>query len=105
MTDRAARWVTVQVGRYGRSVAEVAGELGCAWHTVNDAVVFYGEALVDDPDRIGTVTALGLDETLFCRVGPYSIQAWSTSIVDVNCPGFDGDRFGWCLTVPFGLGR
>ena len=45
LTDRAGRWVTVQVGRYGRSVAEVAGELGCAWHTVNDAVVSYGEAL------------------------------------------------------------
>jgi hypothetical protein len=83
LTDRAGRWVTVQVGRYGRSVAEVADELGCAWHTVNDAVVSYGEALVDDAARIGTVTALGLDETLFCRVGPYRIQAWSTSIVDV----------------------
>ena len=49
-----------QVGRYGRSVAEVADELGCAWHTVNDAVVAYGEALIDDdPGRIGTVSALG----------------------------------------------
>jgi transposase len=84
LTDRAGRWVTVQVGRYGRSVAEVADELGCAWHTVNDAVVSYGEPLVDDAGRIGTVTALGLDETLFCRVGPYRIQAWSTSIVDVG---------------------
>jgi hypothetical protein len=83
LTDRAGRWVTLQVGRYGRSVAEVADELGCAWHTVNDAVVSYGEALVDDGARIGTVTALGLDETLFCRVGPYLVQAWSTSIVDV----------------------
>ena len=36
LTDRAGRWVTLQVGRNGRSVAEVAGELGCAWHTVND---------------------------------------------------------------------
>jgi len=85
LTDRAGRWVTMQVGRNGRSVAEVAGELGCAWHTVNDAVVAYGEALVDDdPDRIGTVTALGLDETLFCRTGPYRRQLWSTSIVDVG---------------------
>jgi len=46
LTDRAARWVTVQVGRLGRSVNEVAGELGCDWHTVNDAVVSYGEALL-----------------------------------------------------------
>ena len=72
------------MGGHGRSVSEVAGELGCAWHTVNDAVIAYGEALVDDdPERIGTVTALGLDETLFCRTGPYRRQSWSTSIVDV----------------------
>ena len=51
------------------SVAEVAKELGCDWHTVNDAVVRYGEALVDDPDRFGDVSALGLDEVLFVRRG------------------------------------
>ena len=69
LTDRAGRWVTEQVGRWGRTVNEVAVELGCDWHTVNDAVVAYGTVLVDDPDRIGQPTALGLDETLFCRQG------------------------------------
>lgn len=84
LSDRAGRWVTVQVGRHGRSVAEVADELGCSWHTVNDAVVAYGEPLVDDDRRrIGDVSALGLDEALFCRVGPFRRQRWSTSIVDV----------------------
>lgn len=84
LTDRAGRWVTLQVGKYGRSVSELAGELGCSWHTINAAVLAYGEALVDDdPDRIGTTTALGLDETLFCRKGWYRRQHWSTSIVDV----------------------
>ena len=85
MTDRAGRWVTEQVGRHGRTVNEVAGELGCDWHTVNDTVIAYGTALVDDdPDRIGEPTALGLDETLFVRIGPRHRQAWSTSIVDVR---------------------
>ncbi len=84
MTDRAGRWVTEQVGRHGRTVNEVAGELGCDWHTVNDTVIAYGTALVDDPDRIGAPTALGLDETLFVRVGPRRRQSWSTSIVDVR---------------------
>ena len=46
ITDRAGRWVTEQVGRFARSVPEVATELGCDWHTVNDAVVAYGEVLV-----------------------------------------------------------
>ncbi|HEY5011484.1 MAG TPA: ISL3 family transposase [Acidimicrobiia bacterium] len=85
MTDRAGRWVTMQVGRHGRTVNEVAGELGCDWHTANDTVIAYGTALVDDdPGRIGEPTALGLDETLFVRVGPRHRQAWSTSIVDVR---------------------
>ncbi len=87
MTDRAGRWVTYQVGRLGRTVAEVARELGCDWHTVNDAVIGYGTALVDDPDRIGNVTALGLDETLFCRLGRWRTQHWCTSIVDITAGG------------------
>ena len=47
MTDRPALWATIQVGRSGRTVAEVARELGCDWHTVNDAVLAYGGALID----------------------------------------------------------
>lgn len=85
LTDRAGRWVTEQVGRNGRTVNDVAVELGCDWHTVNDTVIAYGTALVDDdPHRIGQPIALGLDETLFCRVGPRRRQHWSTSIVDVG---------------------
>jgi transposase len=84
ISTRAGRWVTEQVGRCARSVNEVAKELGCDWHTVNDAVVAYGEALVDLPDRIGTVSALGLDEVLFVREGPYRRHYFSTQIVDVT---------------------
>ena len=48
MSDRLVdgspnRWVS-----YARSVNEVATELGCDWHTVNDTVLAYGTALVDD---------------------------------------------------------
>ena len=84
MTDRAGRWVTAQVGRCARSVAEVAKELGCDWHTVNDAVVRYGEALVEHPGRFGDVSALGLDEVLFVRRGRYRRQEFATSIADVR---------------------
>jgi transposase len=85
LTDRAARWATRQVGRRGRTVTEVAEELGCDWHTVNDAVVAYGEALLDaDAERVGPVEALGLDETLFCRRGARHTKEWCTSIVDVG---------------------
>ena len=84
MTTRAARWVTVQVGRHGRSVAEVAADLECDWHTVMDAVVLFGQILIDDPARFGAVSAVGLDETLFAGKGEYRTQCWSTQIVDVH---------------------
>ena len=84
MTARAGRWATFQVGRYGRTVSEVAHELGCDWHTINTAVIAYGSLLVDRPERIGVVEALGLDEVLFSRRGEYRHKQWSTSIVDVK---------------------
>jgi transposase len=85
MSDRAGRWVTEQVGRYARSVNEVATELGCDWHTVNDTIIAYGTALLDDDtDRFGVVEALGLDEVLMVRLGPFHRQEFSTQIVDVG---------------------
>jgi transposase len=85
LTDRAGRWATEQVGRHGRSVSGVADDLACDWHTANDAVIAYGTALVDDdPERIGEPEAVGLDETLYVRDGPFRTQCWSTQIVDVT---------------------
>ncbi len=85
LTTRAGRWATEQVGRYRRSVSSVAHELGCDWHTVNDAVCAWGKALLDaDVDRVGEVTCLGLDETLMGRFGRWRTQLWTTSVVDVE---------------------
>ena len=84
VTDRAGRWATLQVGRAGRAVSDVARELGADWHAINDAVIAYGTALLDaDENRVGQVEAMGVDEVLFARQGPWRTQAWSTSIVDV----------------------
>ena len=55
LTDRAGRWPTVQVTQQGRAVSDVAGELGASWDAVMDAVVAYGEVLVDDQNRFGEV--------------------------------------------------
>jgi transposase len=84
ISDRAARYVTRAVGEAGRSVNELARVLQCDWHTVNDAVVAYGAALIDHPDRFSEVTALGLDETAFVRQAPYFKTNYVTSIVDVG---------------------
>ncbi|MDE2824743.1 MAG: ISL3 family transposase [Gemmatimonadota bacterium] len=85
LTSRAARWVTIQVGKLGRSVDEVATELGCDWHTVNNEVARWGEALLEaDSSRFGAVEAVGVDETLFWRKGRWRTKVWCTSVVDVG---------------------
>ena len=84
MIDLARRWVIEQVGRYARSVNEIARELGCHSNTINDAGIAYRGALVQDPARFDTVEALGLDETLFARLGYYHRRHCSTSIVDAQ---------------------
>ena len=86
LSDRAGRWATRAVGLERRSVSSVASELGCDWHTINDAVIAYGASLVNDPLRFGAVDALGLDEILFYREGMYHKQNWATTIVDVRSP-------------------
>lgn len=71
-----------QVGRHSRSVTEVAADLGCdSWHTVNRAEIIYGTALIDDPERIGNVTVLGLDETAFVRLGELRQRLLFTQLV------------------------
>ena len=66
-------------------IQDTAAVLGCDWHTVNASVRRWGQALLDtDPQRISAVSALGLDETLFCRRGRFRTKAWSTSIVDIR---------------------
>lgn len=83
LTTRAAKWATKQVGG-GRTITEVAGELGCDWGVVNRAVVLYGKALLDaDKKRVGETTAIGFDETLFVRMGKYRSQRWCTTVCDV----------------------
>ena len=83
LTTRAAKWATVQVGG-GRTVSEVAAELACDWHTVNDAVVTYGEALLEaDRKRLNQTSAIGLDETSFVREGEKKQTSFATTVADV----------------------
>ena len=85
LTSRAGRWVTFQVGAHARSVAEVAKDLGSSWHVVNDAVLTWGEALLEgDIDRVGAVTSLGLDEVAFAKLGERRKLHFATSIVDTG---------------------
>ena len=84
LTTRAAKWATVQVGG-GRTVSEVAAELACDWHTVNDAVTTYGGALLAaDRKRLNRTTAIGLDETAFVKANAASHTHYATTVADVE---------------------
>ena len=83
LTTRAAKWATRQIGD-GRTVKEVAAELACDWHTVNDAVTTYGEALLEaDRKRLNKTSAIGLDETSFVHLAG-SRTDYATTVADVE---------------------
>ena len=83
LTTRAAKWATRQVGD-GRTVSEVAKELSCDWHTVNDAVTTYGAALLEaDRKRLNATTAIGLDETSFVKHTGHAHPRYATTVADV----------------------
>ena len=83
LTTRCAKWATEQVGR-GRAVSDVARELGCDWHTINDAVTTYGQALLAaDTKRLTLTTAIGLDETSFVKLRGHRSRQYVTTVADV----------------------
>lgn len=84
MTRRAAIWATVQVGRNVRPVSQIAAELGVAWNTVMDTVTIVAAVMIDHPGRIGTVSALGVDETVFQSAGRRRRRSFVSSVTDVE---------------------
>ena len=84
LTERARREACRRVGQDGHSVAQVAAQFGVAWATVMAAVVEYGTALVDEPERLDGVDALGVDETAFLRANATRHTQYVTGIVDVR---------------------
>ena len=60
-SERARKQACRRVGRDGHSVAAVARDVGVGWATVMAAVVDYGTPLIEHPDRIEQVAAVGVD--------------------------------------------
>jgi transposase len=84
LTRRARVEICRRVGHDGDSVAAVAREFGIGWHTTMGAVIEHGMPLVDDPDRLGAPSALGLDETSFLAAGPRHGRVMVTGFVDLD---------------------
>ncbi|MGH8302878.1 MAG: ISL3 family transposase [Steroidobacteraceae bacterium] len=84
ITLRAGAEATRQVGELALPVAVVARELGVCWWTVMNAVVLHGTPLVDDPTRVGTVRAMGIDETSFLSANRDHSTIYATGLVDLR---------------------
>ncbi len=84
LTDRAGRECCLQVGVNARPVAQMARELGVCWDTVMAAVREHGQPLIDDPGRVGVVTALGVDETSWLSATRDHATLFATSLVDLD---------------------
>jgi len=84
LTQRARVEICRQVGKLGRSVAEVARAYGVGWQTAMNAVVDHGRPLVDDPARLDGVTAVGVDETAFLKANRDHHTVYVTGLVDLR---------------------
>ena len=84
LTRRAGAEACRQVGEEARPVSRVADELGVCWWTVMNAVIEHGTPLVDDPDRVGAVRQLGVDETSYLAATPSHPTIYATALVDLE---------------------
>jgi transposase len=84
LTERARVEACRRVGKDAHAVAAVARDLGVGWATVMRAVADHGRPLVEDPDRLNGVAALGLDETSFLKATRRVSTRWVTGLVDLE---------------------
>ena len=84
MTRRAGAEACRQVGENARPVSQLAEELGVCWWTVMAAVLEHGTPLVEDPERVGPVRQLGVDETSWLRANRRHATLYATGLVDLD---------------------
>lgn len=84
MTSGAGLWATREVGAEVHTVAYAARHLGVAWATVMTAVAYWGRALIEDPDRVGTVAAVGVDETKYLAANATARTRWISAVCDLD---------------------
>jgi len=84
LTERARAEICRQVGKLGRSVAELAREYGVGWQAAMAAVRDHGTPLVDDPARLAGVAAMGVDETAWLRATRHHHTLYVSGMVDLG---------------------
>lgn len=84
LTNRARGEICRRVGQENASVALCARSFGVGWATAWAAVIDVGAPLVEDPARIESVRAVGLDETMFLHARRGRHRVLVTGVVDVE---------------------
>ena len=97
MTRRAGSEAVRQVGELARPVSQVPDEFGVCWDTKMTAVTTHGTPLVDDPDRVGDVETLRVDETSFLRANRAPPTVYATGLVDTDAGPYRHGERQYCL--------
>ena len=83
LSRHAVWWALKSVVIDRMSISRIAANLGCAWHTVNTAVLDAGaELLIADPARFDGVEVIGVDEHVWSHTGAGS--KYVTVIIDLT---------------------
>jgi transposase len=86
LTERARAWAFEQVGARDAAVSAVAAQLGVAWATIMSLTIEAGTPIVEDPQRLADVDAIGVDETAYLRATGRHPTWFATGITDLT-PG------------------
>jgi hypothetical protein len=86
LTERARVWAFEQVGARDATVSAVAAGLGVAWWTIMNLTIEAGTPIVEDPQRLADVDAIGVDETAYLRATGRHPTWFATGITDLT-PG------------------
>ena len=84
VTERARAWAFEQVAAADAAVSRTAAALGVAWWTVMRQVIDRGAPIVEDPDRLAGVSAVGVDETAYLRANAQRSTTFATGIADLS---------------------
>jgi transposase len=84
LTERARQEICRRVGEELDSVAAVAREFGVGWACAHEAVVDYGDALMDGDGRLERTSKLGVDEHTFQHANARRRTQMATTFVDID---------------------
>jgi hypothetical protein len=84
LTERARREICRRVGQELDSVTAVAREFGVGWACARQAMVDYGDALIEADDGLERTCQLGVDEHTFQHANARRRTQMATTFVDLQ---------------------